>query len=489
MTSTSLLKLAASVFLFFSALSIAALAQITTLASFDGANGQDPGFPAAAFVQGTNGYLYGTTAIGGTNDEGTVFRMSVAGKLSTLYSFCPQPGCSDGIPPNPGLIQATDGNFYGTTSGGGNSNFGTIFKISPAGTLTTIYRFCSISGLGCQDGANPEAGLLQASDGNLYGTTTDGGTYGRGTVFKITKAGVLTTVLSFSGVNGSNPFFGSLIQGGDGNLYGMTLSGGANEGCGTGVGCGTVFRMTLRGNLTTLYNFCSQLNCIDGSSPVGGLVQGTDGYLYGTTTEGGIGYGTAFKITAPGKVVTLHSFNFTDGGNPEAALVQATDGNFYGTAPQGGAHGFGGTLFRITPAGDFTTLYDFCSMSNCADGNGAFSSLIQATNGTLYGATSAGGTSSNCIGGCGTAFSLSVGLGPFVETRLTSGRPGARVIVLGNALTGASAVSFNGTPAVFTVVSATEIVATVPIGATNGLVTVTTPNGTLNSNVPFHVLP
>jgi uncharacterized repeat protein (TIGR03803 family) len=380
---------------------------------------------------------------------------------------------------NAGLIQATDGKFYGTTNLGGTNNNGTIFKINRAGSLTTVYRFCSVSG--CQDGANPSAGLLQASDGNFYGTTYNGGAYGLGTVFKITKAGVLTTVLSFNGTNGSNPFFGSLIEGRDGYLYGTTITGGANNG-------GTVFRMTTVGKLSRLYSFCAALNCADGSNPYGGLVQGTDGYLYGTTSDGGNGYGTAFKLTGPRKLTTLHSFNFTDGAYPEAGLVQATDGNFYGTTPQGGADGLGGTLFMITPTGDFTNLYSFCSKPNCADGNGAFSGLVQATNGALYGATFAGGTSSNCSGGCGATFILPTGLAPFVETRLSSGRPGARVVVLGSGLSGASAVNFNGMPAVFRVVSGTEIVATVPIGATDGFVTVSTPAGTLTSNKVFQVL-
>lgn len=487
MTSTSLLKLTASVFLLLSVLSISALAQVTTLASFDEANGRDPGFPAAAFVQGTNGYLYGTTVAGGANDEGTIFRMSSTGILTTLYSFCSQPGCSDGAVANAGLIQGTDGNFYGTTGLGGTNNLGTIFKITPAGGLTTIYRFCVE--LGCQGGTNPEAGLLQASDGNFYGTTANGGAYGLGTVFKMTKAGVVTTVVSFNGANGMNPLFGSLIQGTDGSLYGTTGNGGANTGCGSSTGCGTAFRVTLQGSLTTLYSFCAQLNCADGASPFGGLVQGIDGTLFGTATEGGIGYGTAFRITGPGKLTVLHSFNFTDGAYPEAGLLYANDDNFYGTTSEGGENGLGGTLFQITPRGDLTTLYNFCSKANCADGNGAFSGLLEATTGTLYGATFAGGTSSNCIGGCGTAFSLSVGLGPFVETRLTSGRPGARVIVLGSGLTGTSAVNFDGIPAVFTVVSATETVATVPIGAANGFVTLSTPTGTIRSNVPFRVLP
>ena len=403
----------------------------------------------------------------------------------TLYSFCSQPGCSDGAVANAGLIQATDGKFYGTTGAGGINNNGTIFKITRAGLLTTIYRFCSVSG--CQDGALPEAGLLQASDGNFYGTTDGGGAYGHGTVFKLTKAGVLTTLVDFNTVNGMNPTFGSLIEGADGSVYGTTVNGGAHEGCGIGLGCGTVFRTSLRGNLTTVYSFCAQSNCADGSSP-SGLMLGTDGYLYGTTTDGGLGSGTVFRITGPGKLTTLHAFNFTDGAYPNARLVQATDGNFYGTTAEGGANGLGGTVFEITSEGAFSTLYNFCSKANCADGNGAFSGLVQATNGALYGVTFAGGTSSNCIGGCGAAFVLPTGLAPFVETRLSSGRPGARIVVLGSGLSDASAVSFNGMSAVFKVVSGTEIVATVPIGATDGFVTVTTPGGTLTSNKVFQVL-
>ncbi len=476
-------RMACIVFLF-CALAISAPAQLTTLASFNKADGRDPGWPASPFVQGTNGNFFGTTGAGGANDEGTVFEMSPAGALVTLYSFCSQPGCSDGAVPNAGLIQATNGNFYGTTSVGGTNNFGTVFELTPAGKLTTLYRFCSLSG--CPDGVNPSAGLVQAADGNLYGTTSIGGAFGNGTVFKITKVGVLTTLASFDVSNGNDPAFGSLIQGADGSFYGTTISGGTNSGC-----CGTVFRVTPRGKLTTLYSFCAQPNCTDGDEVFGGLVQGVDGSLYGTTSAGGANgfdFGTVFKLTGAGKLVTLHRFNFTDGAFPEAALVQGTDGNFYGTTPNGGANGRG-TLFEVTPSGTLTTLYNFCLQSNCPDGTGPFESLMQATNGQFYGTTFAGGTSTNCIGGCGTAFSLSLGLGPFIETRLTSGRPGSRVIVLGNSLTGATAVNFNGAPAVFTVVSGTEIVATVPMGASTASVTVVTPSGTLTSNQPFRVLP
>ena len=471
------------------AVSIPALAQVTTLISFDKANGRDPGYPAAPFVQGTNGRLYGTTAAGGANDEGTVFEMTTAGKLNTLYSFCSQTGCSDGAVANPGLVQALDGNLYGTTNAGGSNRGGTVFQITPAGKLTTLYNFCSVSG--CADGEFPSAGLMQAADGNLYGTTAVGGTDGTGTIFKITTAGKLTTLVSFNGTNGGNPAFGSLIQGTDENFYGTTSSGGAYTGCGNSSGCGTVFKMTRGGKLTTIYSFCALPNCADGTELFGGVVQGTDGNFYGVTAVGGAnGYGTVFKLTAAGALTTLHNFDFfPDGAYPEAAPIEGTGGNFYGTTSNGGTNGVAGTLFVITPQGDLTTLYSFCSKADCADGTGPFAGLIQATNGEFYGTTFAGGTSSNCNGGCGTAFSLSTGLTPFVETRPSSGKVGEHVILLGNNLGGATAVSFNGTAATFRVVSSTEIGTTVPSEATTGTLTVTVPGGTLESNRPFYVRP
>jgi uncharacterized repeat protein (TIGR03803 family) len=482
-------KRACAVLFFSASIAILSPAQtVTTLASFDKTDGRDPGYPAAPFVQATNGRLYGTTAAGGTNDEGTVFEISPAGTIVTLYSFCSQPGCSDGAVVNAGLVQGANGNFYGTTALGGTNNFGTIFEVTPAGKLTTLYRFCSQSG--CSDGADPEAGLVQASDGNFYGTTYSGGAFGAGTVFKMTKEGALTTLASFDGANGQGPDFGSLIQATDGNFYGATIAGGANaSSCGSSTGCGTVFRMTPGGALTSLYSFCAQPNCTDGFELFGGLVQAMNGSFYGTTAVGGTnGFGTVFEITPAGKLTTLHSFDSTDGAYPEAAVVQGTDENFYGTTSGGGANGDSGTIFQITPAGTLTTLYSFCSHAKCSDGTGPFESLMQATNGDFYGATFAGGNSTNCIGGCGTGFRLSMGLGPFVEMRPSAAKAGFRVMILGNNLTGTTAVDFNGTPAAFTVVSETEIEATVPAGATTGFVTAATSSGTLTSNQKFHVI-
>jgi uncharacterized repeat protein (TIGR03803 family) len=236
----------------------------------------------------------------------------------------------------------------------------------------------------------------------------------------------------------------------------------------------------------------------DGVDPYAGLVQGTDGNLYGTTYGGGTGSpcnlgggcGTAFKITPSGTLTTLHSFDQTEGANPEAGLVQATDGNLYGTTYDGGTGrscnlgGGCGTVFKIATSGTLTTLYSFCSQSNCADGYDSVAALVQDTNGKFYGTTLYGGTN-----GAGAFFSLSVGLGPFVEANPTSGKAGMAVKILGTDLTGATSVTFNGTAATFTVKSRSLITTTVPTGATTGTVQVLTPGGTLSSNVPFRVRP
>jgi len=459
----------------------------TTLHSFDGTDGE---YPCAGLVQATNGNFYGTPLFGGASSNcpdtygcGTVFEVAAAGKLTTLYNFCAQPNCTDGAYPVAGLVQASDGNFYGTTNGGGGNGVGTVFKITPGGTLTRLYSFCSRSA--CTDGANPGAGLIQAADGNFYGTTYYGGASescypGCGTVFKITPRGTLTTLHSFDGTDGANPS-GGLIQATDANFYGTTYEGGAKGG-------GTVFKITAGGTLTTLYSFCVKTNCTDGSGPDGGLVQATNGNFYGTTFGGGAncapsGCGTVFELTPEGTLTTLHSFDGADGSEASGALVQATNGNFYGTTEQGRVSdrciGGCGTVFEITPAGTLTTLHSF----DFADGESPSAGLLQATNGSLYGTAVEGGAHND-----GTIFGFSVGLGPFVETRPTSGKVGTAVIVLGNSLTGSTSVSFNGTAAAFRVVSETEITTTVPKGATTGKVKVKTPHGTLTSNVNFRVM-
>jgi len=469
---------ALTVLVLWAATAVALPAQtFTTLLSL---NGTDGGLPSAPLVQGADGNLYGTTVAGGSNGVGAIFKITPSGTLTTLYSFCPQIGCPDGEEPTAALVQATNGDLYGTTETGGANSGGTIFEITPGGALTTLYNFCTQSG--CTDGSSPFAGLIQATNGNFYGTTYNGGASGNGTIFKITQTGTLTTLHSFCAQSGctANPYAG-LVQAANGDFYGTTYNGGSRH-------RGAIFKITPSGTLTTLYNFCSLSGCTDGEIPEAGLVQAANGDLYGTTVHGGANSGgTVFEITPSGTLTTLYSFcsqsGCTDGKNPYAGLIQATNGNLYGTTGAGGANN-GGTIFEITPSGTLTTLHSFCSQSGCTDGSSSYAGLVQATNGDFYGATYFGGTD-----GWGTIFSLSVGLGPFVETQPISGKVGAAVNVLGSDLIGATSVSFSGKAAAFEVVSSSEITTTVPAGAASGTVQVVTPSGTLSSNVPFRVLP
>jgi uncharacterized repeat protein (TIGR03803 family) len=322
-------------------------------------------------------------------------------------------------------------------NGGANSQ-GNVFKMTAAGKLTTVYSFCSVIQNGiCMDGAQPNLALVEGSDGNLYGTTSVGGNDGvndgYGTIFKITPTGTLTTIYNFPGYTTPSS---ALIQGADGNFYGTTYTGGSGE---YSPG-GTFFTVTTSGTLTTLYNFCNQPNCTDGSGP--------------------------------------------------ANIYLATDGNFYGITYFGGVdNNDQGTIFQFTPTGTLTTLHNFEGTDGSGPGGGG--TLMQDTNGTLYGTMLEGGISWPCDGGIacdGTIFSLDMGLGPFVKTLPTSGKVKAAVKILGTDLTGATSVTFNGTAATFTVASSSEITTTVPEGATTGVVKVVTAGGTtLTSNTVFQV--
>jgi uncharacterized repeat protein (TIGR03803 family) len=452
---------------------IAARAQtFTLLHSFDMTDGAYP----LTLIQATDGNLYGTTSYGGTKvcplrgpnvGCGTVFKITPGGTLTTLYNFCSKTDCDDGYYPFAGLVQATDGNFYGTTYFDQNEGPGTIFRITPEGKLTTLHRFDG------GDGANPSAPLIQASDGNLYGTTYEGGAAEGGTAFKITLDGTFTLLHTFCTgdcSDGGSPVAG-LIQGTDGNLYGTTSSGGEFF--------GTVFEMTTDGTVTTLHSF----GFSDGANPAAGLVQASNGNFYGTTSSGGANfyYGTAFGMTPDGAFTTLYNFGAPGGTFPMGPLIQATDGNLYGTTSEGGPSD-SGSLFRLTTGGVLTTLHDF----DFTDGAYPVAALLEDTNGVLYGTAAEG---ANADTNAGTVFSLSVGLGPFVVTQPAAGKVGQTVTILGTNLTGATSVTFNGTAAAFTVTSGSDIKAEVPTGATTGPVQVTKPAGTVTSNVNFQVLP
>jgi uncharacterized repeat protein (TIGR03803 family) len=468
-----------AIFLFCALTAISMPAQtLTSLLSFNGTDGQAP--TSEALVQGLDGDLYGTTRYGGLYNGGTVFKINSAGTLTTLWNFCQTSGCPDGDQPTAGLTLVIGGNFYGTTSIGGTHGGGTVFKITPAGVLTTVYNFCAV--FGCTDGLNPN-GVILGTDGNLYGTTVHGGTggcggcHGGGIFFRLSLTGTLTNLHSFctgTCLDGNNPE-ATPIQGIDGNYYGTAITGGSTS-------AGTVWKATPSGTVTTLYTFCSVAKCADGINPLGGLVQGSDGNFYGTTDGDDSTEGNVFKISSAGKFVSLYSFGTVpnDGGVPAASLIQGVDGNFYGTTSTA-FHDANccGTIFSISPAGTLTTLI----VLNGTDGNVPYG-LVQDTSGTFYGITAMGGTNNK-----GTAFSLSSADGQFVELVTNYGKAGKNIDILGQGLTGATAVSFDGVAATFKNISSTYLTATVPAGALTGFVTVTTFTGKVRSSQQFRVIP
>jgi uncharacterized repeat protein (TIGR03803 family) len=399
----------------------AASGGLAVLASLNGTNGSGV---FGQLAQGTDGYIYGTTRFGGAYGNGTVFKMDTSGNLTLLTSFSPPfvpqpdyagviqgsngnfygltiqvssggsagifqlaPGGvlssfasftnSPGATFDPSLLAANDGDFYVTTFNGGTYNDGAVIQIAPDGTSTTIFSFNNT------DGANPFAGVIQGTDNLLYGTTVNGGS-GYGTVFSLGVDGTLDMSADFQGTNGANPY-APLIQGQDGSFYGTTYAGGTSN-------LGTIFNVTSDGTLSNLYSFSGT----DGANPSGGLVQGGDGFLYGTTANGGLtngssnsaGFGTVFQISTNGGALnTLVYFNGTNGAYPHGSLVAGPDGNFYGTTLAGGASN-AGTVFSVSSGGALTTIYSFSGI----DGSGPYAGLSFGSDGALYGETMTGGS-------------------------------------------------------------------------------------------------
>jgi len=381
----------------------------STLVVFDGTNGT---YPLACLIQGSDGNFFGTTCQGGVNNQGTVFKMTPNGMLQTLFAF----NGNNGVSPVAPLIQGNDGNIYGTTcSGGTNDGDGTVFRITPNGVFTCLVSFAGTNG------ANVLAGLVQGTDGNFYGTTINGGinpgpppTSSRnGTVFKITPDGTLTTLYSFysgfTGIYGLLPNAG-LVEGKDGNFYGTT-----EFTTTVGYDYGTIFKINTNGVLNTLFIF----NKTYGTEPIGPLVLGSDGSFYGRTISGGTNnLGTVFRFATNGTFTRLVSFNGTNGSNHNflapapGALVLATDGNFYGTTPSGGESNKG-TIFMMTPNGTLTTVYSFIGGTNGANPTG----LIQASDGNFYGTTTLTSETVNGGGiGDGTIFRISIPLQPVFQS-------------------------------------------------------------------------
>ena len=343
----------------------------TTLHSFNGSAGA---YPVAGLIVDAAGNLYGTTQQGGSYGLGTVFKVDTSGAETVLHSF--KGGKSDGAFPSAGLAFDTKGRLYGTTTLGGRSNQGTVFRVTA--NTTVVYSFTGTDG----DGAYPAAGLVADRVGNVYGTTQQGGTHGYGTVFKLDKAGKETVLHSFGGVpDGEYPCAG-LILDAKGNLYGTTQLGGPAS-----QNDGTVFKVNTKGKETVLYSFTDANG--DGAYPIGGVVRDPAGNLYGTASDGGAnGIGMVFKLETTGKESVLYSFgtNAGDGAYPFAGLVRDAKGNLYGTAELGGANG-PGAVFEVTPTGTETVVHSFGG----SDGSNPLAGLVRDAKGNLYGTATQGG--------------------------------------------------------------------------------------------------
>jgi uncharacterized repeat protein (TIGR03803 family) len=329
--------------------------------------------------------------------------VSVAASAQTtevvLHNFCSLTNCADGAQPLGGVIRDSEGNLYGGTLVGGAHARGVAYKLAPSGQVTVLYNFCSLGGDLCTDGWAAVISVRD-SEGNLYGTAGFGGAHNVGAVYELTASGKETVLHSFCSLancaDGSAP--SGLIRDSEGNLYGTTLYGGASSnGSGVTSGAGVLFKLTPSGQETVLHNFCSQANCADGSLPSGNLLMDSEGNLYGTTLNGGpnggisAGDGVVYKLAPSGQETVLCSFGSAscpDGANPNSGVIVDSEGNLYGTTGSGGAHGKG-VVFELAPSGQETVLYNFCSLTNCADGEKPVG-VVRDSEGNLYGSASNG---------------------------------------------------------------------------------------------------
>jgi uncharacterized repeat protein (TIGR03803 family) len=449
----------------------------------------------------------------------TIMVATVSANAQTYSPLYLLPGSPGGANPIGLIAQGRDGNMYAVTSTGG-TDYGTVFRFTPAGSVAVINQI----------GYFPWGGLTLGTDGNLYGQDGDGGVVGNcglaasGQVYKMTPAGVMTVLHNFTGgTDGCNPqaapiegsngiFYGStpnenngtiysvtsggtfttlhtftgtdgqgvyapLLQGSDGDFYGATVYGGSN-------GDGVIYKMTPAGAVTVLHNFTG---APDGASPYYGLTQASDGNFYGVTNGGGTFYGTVFKMTPSGVLTVLHTFEDgpSDGSSPSSPLTLASDGKLYGVTSAGGTTG-GGTIYSITAGGTYSVLYNFDNDSST--GYNPSSPLKQNTNGTFYGTTYWGGEYSTC--NCGVVYSFNMGLKAFANLQTTSGKEGAKIGIFGQGFTSSSIVKFGGTQATsVTRLGSTYLAATVPVAALSGTVTVTTGATTLSTPHGFKVTP
>jgi uncharacterized repeat protein (TIGR03803 family) len=368
--------------LFLVAIAVPALAQnYTLLHSFSGADGGSP----TGLIQTADGTFYGAAVLGGDTTAcdpdgcGNLFKIDSAGHFTVLHVF----HATDGYHPT-GLVKGSDGNFYGTTESGGQPSgggAGTLFRLDPADNFKVLYAFAG--GFACCDGAGPTGPPTQARDGNFYGTTGGGGAFrdihhqgGLGTVYRLNPVTGAVTILHSFNFDGNGFYPNSpLIQGRDGLLYGTTRQGSGPFRDGPG----TAFKIDTAGNFTFVAVLAGQ--------PLSGLIQANDGNFYGTSEGFG---GSVFRLAPTGNLTFINRFESADGWNPHYRLLQAADGFFYGTAPQGGLLDFqGGNIFRLSASGALTVLHSF--LITGADGFGPNSQLVQGTDGALYGVTGIGG--------------------------------------------------------------------------------------------------
>jgi uncharacterized repeat protein (TIGR03803 family) len=456
---------------------------LAVLHSFlDGSLAGDGSVPVASLARGSDGNFYGTTQTGGSANYGTIFRVTTQGIVSILHSFGDGTVANDGNGPDAPLVQGTDGNFYGTTVEGGSAGLGTVFKITSGGGVTILHSFGD--GSVANDGNNPECGLIQSSDGNFYGTAEQGGLDSFGVVFKITPAGVVSILHSFGTIANDGEYpEAAVVQASDGNYYGTTEAGGS-------AGFGAVFKLTSAGTVTIQHSFGDGTVTNDGKNPVAALIQSTDGNFYGTASDGGFqNNGTLFKITPQGTETILHVFGdgsvLNDGSDPEAALILGADGNYYGTTEQGGAVG-SGSIFKMTPQGVMTILHSFGDGSVPSDGTYAIGGLIQDTTGIFYGTTSEGGGA-----GEGTIYKLAVAV-PNVTSALTASGtvslPFRYQTTAANTPTSYTAINL---PAGLTINNVTGLITGTPViaGTFNVTLTLTNASGSTTVTLTITIVP